>query len=179
MSIVNLQRDGLFLQIDTSLTSWSEATAIIADQATATVNPTVMDDYAASYSFRDSLPALTANEQSASGILIRQPGEDIAPYRVKAYSNAENSTLIVGYLSGTIGDGVNRIITPAHAIPFQHHMDELIMILPVPAGDPNEDKPLCFAISVEGIAGQEEPGEASLSVQRLATSPPQFSQSVS
>lgn len=180
MSIVNLQRDAAFVELEKAPVEWGTKTTIDeTNPLKADADPTVYDIYAVARSDRSVTTTVsTALEIYTFGLFMRGPGVELTPYRVKARAQANKAgathLLAIGYAEDTI-TGTDDEITFFQHFSFIHYLDELFLIKPpVSVGD----KPLFFGISTMGAASVAT-HYANLSVQRLSTSPPSFSQSVS
>ncbi len=180
MSIVNLQRDAVFVSPEQAIVDFgspgaiNESTDVLAD-----TDGIVYDTY---HSARNSTStsATFANDTLAAtlGILMRPPGSELTPYRVKCYGQGSDPlfrfSLVIGYAEGTI-TGTDDVITFPMLYSFEKQLDELFLL--EPAGTTGTS-PIFFGIAIQGIVTAAVL-QVQLSVQRLATAPPQFSQSVS
>ncbi len=179
MSIVNLQRDAFFSNQEKTSLSFSVAQPFDETDFNMNADATVYDSYATARSNRlNALTLASADDCEAIGLYMRPPGSELTPYRVKCYAGADDVLvkfrLIIGFAEGTIS-GANDVITHFLTFPFDTNLDELFML--EPAGTTG-DSPIAFGIMLRGVYTDAH-ADVSLSVQRLATSPPQFSQSVS
>jgi hypothetical protein len=182
MSINNLDRDGLFTNLeDTNESTWSST--FVTTGSSFTINAgdaSVQSTYAMAKADKTTGVTVAAASWKGIGCYITQPGQDMTPYRVKAYakslSTLTNFMLGVGYAPLSI-TGTDDVITPCTLIPFGYAIDEVIMVPSLPDGDPLEDRALAFGILLGEASGQLV--YAHLSVQRLSVAPPQYARSVS
>lgn len=178
MSIVNLQRDAVFVDVDKTPiifpagTGFFEGIALIAN-----TDSTVHDDYLNIRSSRTDFVGLVVDQIKSIGGYLRPPGDGLSPYRVKAYGDCRVAAIQFHVCIGWGPDVIDGsdLIDEWIGIPFDTNIDELVMVPP----EITEDHALFFGIGVSGITGSDAPMHAWLSVQRLATAPPQFDQSVS
>ncbi len=181
MSIVNLQRDALFVATEAAPIVWGALDGFSeAGGTTVNADPTVYDDFARVRSSRDTAVILNAAESRTIGLYIRPPGPGLSPYRVKAYADTVDRTvqfhLVMGFAPDTItgtGDVIVAVETVGLAWPWK--IDELVMM---PQEILATEKALFFGIMMKGACNVPH-STVTLSVQRLATAPPQFDQSVS
>lgn len=182
MSIINLQRDGVWIRAIQNVGPWSTPTGDANLTANVSIpDPVVYDDVASVAVISNQTVDLDANQQINIGVQLRPPGNDKAPYRVKAYAQSwedHQALLIIGYVSDT--PSIDTPVTPHIALPFYGHFDDLIIISPVPEIDPLRDLPICFAVGmVAHTTNTLKVIYAGISAQRCATAPPTFDQSVS
>ena len=178
MSIVNLKRDGFW----TTLKSTDEVAVATERQVnTETLymsgDATVYDEFISARFQHTVAPTISANHFTSIGGYIRQPESETVPYRVKACANPTYQICAVGigYAPAT-PTGTDDEIDPVAIFPFEDCFDELFMIPALDSGDSLYGRSLAFALICYYSAGFLSGG---ISVQRLATAPPQFSQSVS
>lgn len=175
--IINLQRDACFIDLDKAALNWGTA-VVITEAVTITANTPgiVYDSYSSVRASRSSLLTLTGDGK-VIGLFMRPP-TNLSPYRVKCYATSDDTdlefSLIIGWSSNVI-DGTDDNVKPWEALAFTKHLDELVMVEPeVPVGT----QAIFFGIMVQG-ASTGAFADVHVSAQRLATSPPQFDQSVS
>lgn len=175
--IVNLQRDCHFVApAGTGLQFSTER--VIDHRINAQADPAVYDSYAACFADQSTSPSVTAGSWRSIGCYVKQPVLDAGPYRIKAYIGASwSAAIVVGYPPAS-HTGNDDLITPVQAISFVEKMDDVFLVPVLPEGDPLEDRPLYFGIAITDNK-QSDRISCSLSVQRLATTPPPFMQSVS
>ncbi len=178
MNIVNLQRDATFVDLEGTALTWGGATAISEAQVgVANTSAVVYDSYASARSSRDATITMVAANHRGIGVFLKPPIE-LSPYRVKCYARGDDAalsfSLAIGFSSNTI-DGSADEFDHYETFNFDENMDELFMLEPETSAG---ILPLCFAIMARGVNTGAK-AYAHISVQRLATSPPQFSQSVS
>lgn len=180
-NIVNLQRDGSFQDVQSAAVQWSASTINQEANAGFNADPTVYDTYARVHTPFGDTVTIGTNEHVGVGLYIRQPGSSMVPYRVKAHAQSNNQAvefiLAVG-IGPASPTGLNDFMSPWNPIPFRRDIDELIMVPALPDGDPLINNPMAFAVLAYGEAGPEAIN-VNLSVQSLATAPPQFAQSTS
>lgn len=180
MTIINLQRDAVFQAPEKTTVTFGTAAAFNHAQALlANTDPVVQDAYGSVHTD----PAVdiilaSATQARTMGMFMRPPGSELTPYRVKCYAGvtdpAVSFRMAIGFGEGTI-DGANDNITHWESFAFDKKLDELFLVEPqVTTGI----SPIFFGILFVGIITTGAI-DAHISVQRLATSPPQFSQSVS
>lgn len=178
--IINLQRDGVFLDPAQQTFQFASEVAI-GNYVDIEGDPTVYDDYSTVLSDYTTNPGTTAGNWRAVGCYIRPPGVDRTPYRIKAnMTNDSDLESIVGIGFGpTSPTGSGDRIQPVRPMPFYKRFDDVIMLPAVPETDPNYGKPLCVCLIIQGSNAGGTKAYGNLSVQRLATAPPTFAQSVS
>lgn len=179
-SPVNLQRDSYFISPEKAPLDFSDQVGFDESTALKTdADPTVYDAYTQARSSRDNNVIISgASNVRAIGVYLRPPGSELSPYRVRCFAKAIDPLLefrlVIGYAEGTI-TGTDDLITHYSTLGFDKYMDEIFMI---ESQTTTGTAPIFFGIMVkEIVAGTKV--DANISVQRLATSPPQFSQSVS
>lgn len=183
MSIVNLQRDAIFLQLDTALNiGMSSDSGFSATAFFMNAVPVVEDIFASVQSNHQVQPVLIPDQIQSIGVFLKPPGLDTTPFRVKAYAASVSKDaqfyLSIGYAPAVI-TGVNDTIEQPVYLALPHHFDELIMIPALKAADPLFGRPIAFAISSTSNPTSTENVLLQLSVQNLAIAPPAFAQSTS
>lgn len=180
MSIINLQRDAHFSGPEKTEIAWGAKTTVDETLPLKTdADSTVYDIYSSARCSRDLALTLGSSlEIQTFGLFMRPPGSELTPYRVKCRAVGNKAgphfLLSIGYAEDAI-TGTDDEITFYQLYPFDYKLDELFLIEPqVTVGT----APIFFGISVMGLVTTGNMF-ANISVQRLATSPPQFSQSVS
>ncbi len=178
-SPVNLQRDALFTAPEKTPLLFGSAFNFDDGKFLANADPVVYDSYSSARNARlNTVTLANAAHCEAMGLYMRPPGSELSPYRVKCYAGTDDPLvsfrMVVGYAEGTI-TGTDDDITEYQTYHFDTHLDELIMLEPaVSVGL----APVFFGILLRGVYTTAKV-DTIISVQRLATSPPQFSQSVS
>ncbi len=180
MSIVNLQRDALFLATEKTAIDWGiSSTFLEAADLRVDADPVVYDDYANIRSSRDDVIEILADRCKIVGCYLKAPGIGLTPYHVKAYASSPNTTIkyhvAIGFAPDVI-TGSDDAIEIYDTIPFTDHFDDLVMI---PQEVAATEKALFFGVVAIGPTTSDVYITANISVQNLAVSPPQFSQSVS
>ena len=179
--IKNIDRDGVWTKPATGQISFSNPAAL--GSSVIYNSEAAVFDMQASANAAESV-ALGADQQAAIGVHVVQPLGDNTPYRVKASAismeGGRGGVLAVGYGPAS-PSGNGDTMTNPWFIPFAGDLNELVMVPPLPAGDPLEDRPLVFALVVVNSASAPGGGDifANLSVQRLATKPPTIHRAVS
>lgn len=178
-SPVNLQRDSMFRNTEEAAIQFgggdlfNETTKIRTN-----ADPTVYDDYAKVRSSRAQVFSLAATLVYTLGLYLRPPEAGLSPYRIKAYVGCDDPVvkfhIVMGFAPTTI-TGSNDDIDVYETLNFQDHFDDLIMLPQEAIGTHSQ----FIGIMIKGETSGSVIVNASLSAQRLATSPPQFSQSVS
>lgn len=177
MSIVNLDRDGVWCEIDTSAEKAWSTESTIGDTILINADSTVYD--ASAYVQADKTSTSISTGWRGIGCYIKQPTVDTTPYRVKGFINAGSMicSVGVGYAPASITGGDDSI-TPVTLFPMSYEFDQLIMVPARISTDTYYNRALAFFIALQ-YTGASADTYAHLSVQRLATSPPKFAASVS
>lgn len=179
-SAKNIQRDAIWINPDSSDDrGWSNNSLLSAQQFLCSGDPTVKYDYACVQTNPVVQVSVTVANQKAVGVFMQQPIGDNTPYRIHAACNVSgvartntNTCIGIGYGPATLTGASDTIVDPYY-LPFYETFDGLVMIPSLPAGDPLEDRALCFAICLRGgFAIQSEYVTAHISVQRLSVKPP-------
>lgn len=184
MSIVNLQRDAIFANLDTTdIVGYSADSLLSLDTFLSNSNAVVYDDFWSASADSTVVTSVASLQRKGMGLNLRQPVGDRTPYRVKAYVGdvgvVNTFALAIGYPPAVI-TGTDDIISEMVTLPFTSKFDEMIIVEALPDGDPLIDRAIHFAIVVNapagGIAGYFA---ALLSVQNLGMKPPTMAQAVS
>lgn len=184
--IVNLSRDAIHVPYSVGDAGISLATQSAMSGVNALLNSdgVVRDAVAYAQIEHASTYTISTLNKRCAGVLMRAPASDNTPYRVKAYAQTgQGNDVSFGIVLGiapTSPTGSDDTLTNVDYIPFDGKFDDLIMVPNLDDGDVDYDKAIAFGIycySETGISSQHIFGH--LSVQRLATRPPTFAQSVS
>lgn len=178
----NIQRDGIFTDLEATHYNWATATTTTGDTVKVNGDPSVYVDKAFVKSDRGATCAPSATTLQAIGCFIQQPIGDRTPYRVKVscpIADADGKAFIViGYAPASPSGSDDILAANENAlIPFENTFDDLIIIPSLPEGDALEDRALCFGIAVTGAFSEQLP--AHLSVQNLGVKPPTMHNSIS
>lgn len=183
MSLTNIQRDSFWADLEETIdvqmgTTFTPIGALTTDReiimnADATVQPAV----AKAKLSKVTAYTVPAASYGAFGCYMAPPKTDAVPYRVKAYAHGLQSpscALGVGYAEAS-PNGVNDVLYPCIILPFDDKVDDIVIVPKIEDTDPLYGRAIGFAILVGECTSDIV--LAQLSVQRLATSPPQFAQS--
>lgn len=165
MSIINIQRDGFWINLDAKASlTWGKGEPITAEIPTCNNNNHM--NIAVGVAEARSESEAKDNHVSSIGCLMSQLPGDNTPYRVKATLETKNGSrgaIIVGY-ADKVTTGRDDRINQASYILFDAKFDDLIM---VPYNPEYVDRPLIFALGAYG-----KPVVGNISVQTLGITPP-------
>lgn len=179
MSIVNIQRDGIYtMPRSLGVTAWSTPQSIQSANGRFSGSATVRYDIGWITASHSSPVTISQNDYVAIGMWMQQPIGDRVPYRVKANvmfpgDGAGQGFIIIGYQDAVPGDGTDDDIMQPIFIPFQSTFDDVITINPQGDLDTYFGRPVAFAL---GFATSQQVtaayGIGHLSVQNMAVKPP-------
>lgn len=175
MSIVNIQRDGFWLTLDTaSDLTWGGNESITVTNPQFNNSGIVNTDVGKA--FVKQAKTAAAEEYFAIGVLMAQTPGDNTPFRIKADVAGPDGggAIIVGYADAS-PTGTNDHINEPQWLAFVDTFDDVVI---VPDNPTYADRALCVA-----LAATSSPTATtvigSLSVQALAIKPPTMQNAVS
>ena len=178
-SPVNIQRDGHWITIENSkLLTWPTALTIASGTINMNSDGVVYDVFSSARPDFRSAPTVPVDSWESVGTWMRPPDVDVSPYRVKAKAISESTTLlVVGYGPASI-TGTNDLMSDIFVMPVVGEIDTMLMIPNLLDSDPNYERAIGFGLAI--TAAPSSAGlVGALSVQRLASTPPQLAQSTS
>ena len=185
MSIVNVQRDGIYIEPDGPATAWPAQTNLVNNPV---VNgpAAIHSDYGMARTGLASTITVGPGFASYIGVPFYSNSQDRMPFRVKASIFCDDPGLVhltglivVGYPpaspTGT-GDTWNGCMS----IPFVNSFDDLVIVEPEPDGGTYAGRPIGIALAIApNFALSTDACQGSLSVQYLGTVPPTMLNAVS
>lgn len=176
--INNLLRDLNHVRPEQSPVTWASFTFITDRRVVMNSSGTVYQDAGVAQAEQTSQGGSTIY---SAGLLIAQPIVDAAPYRVKAYVECtEESMLFVGYANTS--SGISDTISKCSFFPLTTadspigHFDDCILMPGLNPGDADYEKPIGFGIAIRSSANHL--ASFHMSVQNLAKPSPQYAASM-
>lgn len=174
MSKTNLRRDATWCFLGEPAIDWSSGYAITTSKPLTNSDGLVGEDAKSCFSSTTVAPSAKSGEASAVGLLMRPTLLDAGLYRV--FARVEGSArLIVGYAPAA-ATGSDDEIEKVCQLPFENSFDDVVAVPGLEQTSENFKQPLAFAVQ---IGNSSIPVCVSLSVQRLAGSPPKMNLAVS
>ena len=180
-SAKNIQRDGYWVNPKTSSDiGWSNDTALTS---TAPVANLLTTKQTAKACVQSNATAVTQaiDTQKIIGVLMQEPIADNTPYRIQAGAcvvgqshTIDNFAIVIGYAPAS-PTGTNDTIEDPFYIPFRHSFDGMVIVPHLESGDTYFGRALFVGIAHQAglaISPTALHIKASLSVQRLGTTPP-------
>jgi hypothetical protein len=182
VTIINLQRDGVFYESGSNEVTWATQYVESSETALVTIPPVVNYDYGVVYSNRFQT-SWTTTQLRAIGLAMQHPQGDRTPYRVKAgilVSGDEGfrAQIMVGYGPASLASGIDLQVDEPRYFPLVSD-DEIIVENQLP-GDTYYGRPVIFSVVIAPPKTNANAVVfAHLSVQNLGVKPPTMQNAIS
>ena len=179
-TLTNLDRDCFHTTLkDTDELSFSTQSLISGGSVLLNSTGSVNDVFGSARSDHTTIPAVTAGNWRAIGVLMEEPLQDRVPYRVKLYTNSASGIvhLGIGYAPSSPTGSDDTIDPVAQFSVTNNYLDEIFLIPALDSGDGDYGKALAFCGMI--TYNTADYCQVSLSVQKLDVGFPQYNRAIS